>query len=130
MAAVYAFVRWHVERWRMTLPRHQWEKVAADAHRILSADLMDRTTQEGLHTFQAQRGRLSGASRRAATSGRDAEVLAFVQDGGTISSASRAFGLARSTVRNILRRGLAHLCSGDEPNIQVHTCAGGDEPNI
>ena len=141
VAAVYAFVEAHVERWRMTLPKEQWEKVAADVHRILSADLMNGATQEGLRAFQADRGRRSGESRRQPHAERDADILIWVQSGASISETARAFGLSRRMIGKVLKRGRiqggdepdirsAHLCPGTEPNIRsAHLCPG-TEPNI
>ena len=141
VAAVYAFVEAHVGRWRMTLPKEQWEKVAADVHRILSADLMNGATQEGLSAFQADRGRRSGESRRKPHAERDTGILIWVQSGASISETARAFGLSRPMIRKVLKRGCfqggdepnirsAHLCPGTEPNIRsAHLCPG-TEPNI
>ena len=122
MAAVYAFVEAHVARWRMTLPKEQWEKVAADVHRILSADLMSGRTQDGLSAFQAERGRRSGESRRKPHAERDADILTWVQSGATISETARVFGLSRPMIRKVLKRG--RFQGGDEPNIR------GVEPNL
>ena len=142
VAAVYAFVQAHVDRsWNMILPKEQWEKVAADVHRICTQDLEDRRTHDGLSTFQRRRGKASGAARCKANAERDADILLWVQSGATISETARAFGLSRPMVRKVLKRGRfqggdepnirsAHLCPGTEPNIRsAHLCPG-TEPSI
>ena len=86
-----------------------------------SDNLASERTQRGLSASQSLKGQRSGKARRAATAERDADIEAMVKAGGTISGTALAFGLQRSTVRNILQRD--RFKGGDEPKSQ-----GGDEP--
>ena len=102
--AVHAFVQAHVERCRMTLPRHQWEKVAVDVHRILSADLLNHVTQRGLSTFSAAAGRASGVARRARNEPRDNAIVKAWVEGQSMRSLAREHGKALSTIQNVIAR--------------------------
>ena len=99
--AVHAFVKRHVERWRMDLPKRQWEKVARDAHRILKADLKSGKTEDGLRTFQAVRGVASGEARRAKNERRDTDIVRAIIAGQGVRSIARDYGLNPSTVCRI-----------------------------
>ena len=103
----------HAKAWGLTLIQADIEKQAERTYQTLEKNRADGSTVEGLRMFARRRGVASGRARRAKNAERDAAILLYVHDGGTISAAARKFGeersgvwypLARSTVRNILQR--------------------------
>ena len=94
----------HAKAWGLTLLRSDIEKQAERTHMILEKNRKDGSTVKGLRMFCRAAGVKSGKARRAKNADRDAAILRYVQDGGTISGAAREFGIGRQCIRNVLQR--------------------------
>ena len=101
---VLAWTYRHAREWGLTLPRGRIEQQAEYTFRILEKNRADGSTEKGLRRFQSAAGVKSGIARRAKNAERDADILRYVQDGGTLSAAARKFDLSRTMIRKILQR--------------------------
>ena len=102
------------------------------AHRVaayLTANLTSGRTQAGLSESQANKGRLSGVARRAATAERDAEITARVMGGEAKKALAREYDLDPATIRRILRRGMRGR-GGHEPKSTYSDRGGGANPSL
>ena len=72
--------------------------------RISRKNLASGQTQQNFSFIQAAKGKRSGEMRRKRTADRDTEIVGRVLSGESMRSAAREFGLALSTVHNIVAR--------------------------
>ena len=80
--------------------------IAKSVCKISRKNLASGQTQQNFSFIQAAKGRRSGKARRKRTAERDAEIVGCVLAGESIRSVAREFGLALSTVHNIVARGV------------------------
>ena len=80
--------------------------IAKSVCKISRKNLASGQTQQNFSFIQAAKGRRSGKARRKRTVERDAEIVGCVLAGESMRSVAREFGLALSTVHNIVARGV------------------------
>ena len=96
----------NVEWFDVPLDGQECYWMAKSVCKISRKNLTSGQTQQNFSFIQAAKGKRSGEVRRKRTAERDAEIVGRVLAGESIRRVAREFGLALSTVHNVVARGV------------------------